>query len=47
MGWSSSSGQDESLQLRLSAFFETADADEDRFSFDEVRTRRRGRLAAR
>lgn len=29
--------QDESLQLRLSAFFETAEADEDRFSFDEVR----------
>lgn len=31
--------QDESLQLRLSAFFETADADQARFSFDEVRTR--------
>ena len=30
---------DQSLQLRLSAFFETADADQDRFSFDEVRTR--------
>lgn len=28
-----------SLQLRLSAFHETADADQDRFSFDEVRTR--------
>jgi hypothetical protein len=27
------------LQLRLSAFYETADADQDRFSFDEVRTR--------
>jgi hypothetical protein len=31
--------QDESLELRLSAFFETADADDSRFSFDEVRTR--------
>jgi hypothetical protein len=30
---------DESLALRLSAFFETAEADDDRFSFDEVRTR--------
>lgn len=30
---------DRSLQLRLSAFFETADADQDRFSFEEVRTR--------
>jgi hypothetical protein len=29
--------EDERLQLRLSAFFETADADEDRFSFDETR----------
>jgi len=29
--------EDESLQLRLSAFFETAKADDDRFSFDEVR----------
>jgi len=27
------------VQLRLSAFYETADADEDAFSFDEVRTR--------
>ncbi len=30
---------DESLELRLSAFFETADANDARFSFDEVRTR--------
>ena len=30
---------DDSLSLRLSAFLETAEADDDRFSFDEVRTR--------
>ncbi len=31
--------EDASIAVRLSAFFETADADDDRFSFDEVRTR--------
>ncbi len=31
--------EDESVSVRLSAFFETAEADDDRFSFDEVRTR--------
>ena len=31
--------EDETLQLRLGAFFETADADSDAFSFEEVRGR--------
>ncbi len=31
--------EDESLAVRLSVFLETAEADDDRFSFDEVRTR--------